>query len=263
MTIWQAIILAIIEGLTEFLPISSTGHMVLAESIMGIKPDEFTQMFTVLLNFGAILSVLILYFKSFFKSIKFYFLLFVAFIPAAVLGLLLDDYIEQALGSPITVAVNLVLGGVVLLFIDNNFKNANGTTEELNYPKVFKIGVFQALSMFPGVSRSAATIIGGQTQGLSRKAAAEFSFFLAVPTMFAASAYKVFKFFKAGNTISTDQWPILAIGNVVALVVALLAIKFFIGYLSNNGFKVFGYYRIVLGLIFIGAYLMGVNLTID
>jgi undecaprenyl-diphosphatase len=263
MTIWQAIILAIIEGITEFLPISSTGHMVLAESIMGIKSDDFTQMFTVLLNFGAILSVLILYIKRFFRSIKFYFQLFVAFIPAAVLGLLLDEWIEQVLGSPITVAVNLVLGGIVLLFIDNNFKNANGTTEDIDYPKAFKIGIFQALSMFPGVSRSAATIIGGQIQGLSRKAAAEFSFFLAVPTMFAASAYKVFKFFKAGNSISQDQWPILAIGNLVALVVALLAIKFFIGYINKNGFKIFGYYRIILGVVFIAATLMGVKMTIN
>ncbi len=260
MSIWQAIILAIIEGLTEFLPVSSTGHMVLAEAVMGIKPDEFTKMFTVVLNFGAILSVLVLYFKRFFKSFKFYFQLLVAFIPTMVLGLLLDDYIEMVLGSPITVAINLVLGGIVLLFVDSQFRNANGNEEDISYKKSAMIGFFQSLAMFPGVSRSAATIIGGQLQGLNRKTAAEFSFFLAVPTMFAASAYKVLKGYEV---LTPAHIPVIVIGNIVALIVALLSIKFFINYLTKYGFKIFGYYRIVLGLVFIGAYLFGIELTID
>lgn len=254
MSIWEAIILAIVEGLTEFLPVSSTGHMVLAEAVLGMKIDEFTQLFTVVLNFGAILSVLALYWKRFFKSIKFYTTLLAAFIPTAILGKLFDDLIEQVLGSPVVVAVNLVIGGLVLLFIDNMFKNAHGTEDDLTPTKAGIIGVFQSLAMFPGVSRSAATIIGGQMQGLSRKAAAEFSFFLAVPTMFAASAYKVYKSY---HVLSADHIPVLAIGNIVAFIVALLSIKFFISILTKFGFKWFGYYRIVLGILFLAAYYLG------
>lgn len=257
MSILEAIILAIVEGLTEFLPVSSTGHMVLTASLLGIENSPFTQLFEVVLNFGAILSVLFLYYRRFLRSITFYFKLLAAFIPTAVLGLLLDDYIEQVMDSPVVVAINLVLGGIVLLFIDSQFKNANGQEEDITYPKAAMVGLFQAIAMFPGVSRSAASIIGGQFQGLSRKTAAEFSFFLAVPTMAAASAYKALKFYKAGHVIESDQWPVLIIGNIVALLVAIGAIKFFVNYVTRYGFKAFGFYRILAGVAFLAFYFFG------
>lgn len=256
MTLWQAIIMAIVEGLTEFLPVSSTGHMVLAAKLMGVQDGPFTQLMEIVLNFGAILSVLLLYYKRFLKSFSFYFKLLAAFVPTAILGFLLDDYIEQALDSPVVISINLVLGGILLIFLDSQFKNANGKEEDITYPKAATIGFFQSLAMFPGVSRSAASIIGGQLQGLSKQAAAEFSFFLAVPTMAAASAYKALKFYKAGHTISSDQWLVMGVANLVALLVAIAAIKFFISYLTRHGFRIFGLYRIVAGVAFLAWYLL-------
>ena len=258
MNFFQAFILALIEGLTEFLPVSSTGHMIIGSSVMGIESDPFVKLFTICIQLGAILSVVALYFKRFFKSINFYFKLIVAFIPAAIFGLLLSDKIDQMLESPLTVGISLVVGGVILLFVDQWFKNARiDTEEEINYLTALKIGFFQCIAMIPGVSRSGATIVGGMSQNLTRKAAAEFSFFLAVPTMFAATAKKLLDFYKEGHTITTDQMQILAFGNIVAFIVALLAIKSFIGYLNTNGFRVFGWYRIIAGAVIIILLLSG------
>jgi undecaprenyl-diphosphatase len=259
----QAFILAVIEGLTEFLPVSSTGHMIIASAFMGIASDPFVKLFTIVIQLGAILSVLVLYFKRFFKSVNFYFKLLIAFIPAAVFGFFLSDRIDQMLESPMTVAVSLVIGGVILLFVDKWFNNATITEEEeINYGTALKIGFFQCLAMIPGVSRSGATIVGGMSQNLSRKLAAEFSFFLAVPTMFAATAKKLLDFYQEGHVISSEQIQVLAFGNIVAFIVAMLAIKSFIGYLNKNGFRIFGWYRIVAGLIIIGLILSGQSLQI-
>ena len=263
MNYFQALILAIIEGLTEFLPVSSTGHMIIGSSMMGIASDPFVKLFTICIQLGAILSVVVLYFKRFFKSVNFYFKLIVAFIPAAIFGLLLSDKIDDMLESPLTVAISLVIGGVILLFVDKWFTKPTIHEEpEISYLTAFKIGFFQCIAMIPGVSRSGATIVGGMSQKLSRKVAAEFSFFLAVPTMFAATAKKLLDFYKAGNTISTEQMQILAFGNIIAFIVALLAIKSFIGYLNKNGFRIFGWYRIVVGLIIIALILSGHQLAI-
>ena len=246
MDIFQAIILAIIEGITEFLPVSSTGHMIIASSFFGIAHEDFTKLFTIVIQLGTILSVVVLYFKRFFQSLDFYYKLFVAFIPAVVLGLLLSDFIDDLLENPITVAVSLIIGGILLLKVDDWFGDAKET--EITYPTAFKIGVFQCLAMIPGVSRSGASIVGGMSQKLSRTSAAEFSFFLAVPTMLGATVKKSYDFYKAGFELTHDQVNLLIIGNVVGFLVALLAIKTFIGYLSKHGFKMFGYYRIVAGV---------------
>ncbi|MES2418520.1 MAG: undecaprenyl-diphosphate phosphatase [Bacteroidota bacterium] len=263
MNFFQALILAIIEGLTEFLPVSSTGHMIIGSSIMGIQSDPFVKLFTICIQLGAILSVVVLYFKRFFKSIHFYIKLLIAFIPAAIFGFLLSDKIDLMLESPLTVAISLVIGGIILLFVDRWFNNPTIDSEEdINYITAFKIGFFQCLAMIPGVSRSGASIVGGMSQKLSRKAAAEFSFFLAVPTMFAATAKKLLDFYQEGHTINTTQIQILAFGNIVAFIIALLAIKSFIGYLNKNGFKVFGWYRIIVGAIIIVLLLSGHNLSI-
>lgn len=259
MTWLEAFILAVIEGITEFLPVSSTGHMILTEGILGMKSNEFIQAFIINIQFGAILSVVVLYWKRFFQTMKFYYKLFIAFLPAAVFGLLLSDYIDMLLESIYVVAVMLILGGIVLLFIDNWFDNES-EDQEVTYPKALKIGFFQVIAMIPGVSRSAATIIGGMTQKLNRKTAAEFSFFLAVPTMFAASAYKLLKNYEA---ITIDNIDILIFGNVIAFLVAMVAIKSFISYLTKHGFKVFGWYRIIVGLTILLLYVFGVDLTIS
>ncbi|MEZ7499088.1 undecaprenyl-diphosphate phosphatase [Flavobacterium sp. Arc3] len=243
----QAIILAIIEGITEFLPVSSTGHMIIASSFFGIASDDFTKLFTIVIQLGAILSVVVLYFKRFFQTWDFYFKLFVAFIPAVVLGLLFSDMIDELLESPVTVAVSLLLGGIVLLKVDDWFNHSEDT--KVTYLKAFKIGLYQCLAMVPGVSRSGASIVGGMSQKLSRTSAAEFSFFLAVPTMFGATAKKCYDYYKDGFVLTHDQINLLIIGNVIAFIVALLAIKSFIGFLSKKGFKVFGYYRIAAGII--------------
>lgn len=258
MDVLHAIIIAIVEGITEYLPISSTGHMIITEKVLGIESTDFTKAFLVNIQFGAILSVVVLYWKRFFQSLEFYYKLFVAFIPAAVIGFLLNDFIDAMLESVLVVAITLLLGGIILIFIDSWIKN-NEDEKEITYQSALKIGFFQCIAMIPGVSRSAATIIGGMTQKLSRKTAAEFSFFLAVPTMFAASAYKLLKNY---NSISKDDISILLIGNFIAFIVAMLAIKFFIGYLQKHGFKIFGYYRIALGLLLLILLALGYDLNI-
>lgn len=247
----QSILLAIIEGITEFLPISSTGHMIIASSFMGISHDEFTKLFTVVIQLGTILSVVILYFKRFFQSFDFYFKLLVAFIPAVVFGLLFSKKIDALLENPVTVAVSLLIGGIILLKVDDWFapKTEIATSQEISYLTALKIGLFQCLAMIPGVSRSGASIVGGMTQKLSRTTAAEFSFFLAVPTMLGATVKKCYDYYKDGFVLTHDQINLLIIGNVVGFIVALLAIKTFIGYLSKNGFKLFGYYRIAVGIV--------------
>ena len=259
----QAFIIAVIEGLTEFLPISSTGHMMIGTALLGMEATPFVKLFTVAIQLGAILSVVVLYFKRFFKSIDFYIKLIVAFIPAAIAGLLLGDYIDKALENLMGVAMALFIGGIVLLFVDKWFKN-NSLEEEkdITLPKAFKIGIFQCLALWPGMSRSASTIVGGMTQGLTRQTAAEFSFFLAVPTMFAATAKKLLDFYKDGLTLNTQEISLLAFGNVVAFVVALLAIKSFIGFLNKHGFKGFGWYRIIVGGILIVLFLLKIPVSI-
>lgn len=263
MNIFEVIVLAIVEGLTEFLPVSSTGHMIIASSLMGIQSDNFVKLFTVAVQLGTILSVVVLYFKRFFRSFDFYFKLLVAFIPAIVFGLLFSDMIDELLESPLTVAVSLLIGGIILLFVDKWFNNANvDDADKITYPTALKIGIFQCFAMIPGVSRSGASIVGGMSQKLTRKAAAEFSFFLAVPTMFAATAKKLYDFYKDGHTINSQELNLLLIGNLVGFVVALIAIKSFIGFLSKNGFKVFGIYRIIVGAIIIVLILSGHSLQI-
>lgn len=262
MSLLQSILLAIIEGLTEFLPVSSTGHMIIASSVMGIASDPFTKLFTVVIQLGSILAVVVLYWKRFFQSFDFYLKIGVAFIPAVIAGLFFKGYIDALLERVDIVGYALLLGGIFFLFVDKLF-NANHSTEEsITYPKAFKIGLFQVVAMIPGVSRSAATIIGGLTQKLNRTAAAEFSFFLAVPTMFAATVLSVYDFYKEGLTLSTNQTSALIVGNIVAFVVAMVAIKSFINFLTKHGFKVFGYYRIVLGTIILILYYLGTGLSI-
>ena len=260
MDILQAIILAIIEGITEFLPVSSTGHMIVASSFFGIAHEDFTKLFTIVIQLGTIMSVIVLYFKRFFQSLDFYFKLFVAFIPAVVLGLLFSDAIDSLLENPITVAISLIIGGFLLLKVDDWFGNEEGT--EISYLTALKIGFFQCLAMIPGVSRSGASIVGGMTQKLSRTAAAEFSFFLAIPTMLGATVKKSYDYYKAGFELSSDQVNLLIIGNVVGFIVALIAIKSFITYLSKHGFKLFGYYRIVAGAIILLIHFFIQKLTI-
>ncbi|KAB1156728.1 undecaprenyl-diphosphate phosphatase [Flavobacterium luteum] len=246
MDILQAIVLAIIEGITEFLPVSSTGHMILASTFFGIEHDDFTKLFTIVIQLGAILSVVVLYFKRFFQTFEFYLKILVGFIPAVILGLLFAKKIDALLENPITVAVSLLIGGVLLLKVDDWFGNSTNT--EITYLKAFKIGIFQCLAMIPGVSRSGASIVGGMSQKLSRPSAAEFSFFLAIPTMLGATVKKCYDYYKDGFVLTHDQINLLVIGNVIAFIVALVAIKSFIGFLSKHGFKVFGYYRIIVGI---------------
>lgn len=252
MNTFQAIILAIIEGITEFLPVSSTGHMIIASSFFGIAQDDFTKLFTIVIQLGAIFSVVVLYFKRFFQSFDFYFKLLVAFIPAVVFGLLFSKKIDALLESPVTVAISLLIGGIILLKVDDWFavpEVSSPVSKEITYLQAFKIGMFQCLAMIPGVSRSGASIVGGMSQKLSRTTAAEFSFFLAVPTMLGATAKKCYDYYKDGLVLNHDQINLLIIGNIVAFVVALLAIKSFIGFLSRKGFKLFGYYRIIAGIV--------------
>ena len=265
MTIIQALILGIVEGITEFLPISSTGHMIITSSLMGIAKEDFTKAFTVAIQFGAILSVVALYWKKFIQSFNFYITLFVAFIPVAVLGKLFSKQIDMMLENVIVVAFSLLFGGIFLLVIDRIFngKEKEKENEEISLPSAFKIGLFQVIAMIPGVSRSAASIIGGLNQGLNRKRAAEFSFFLAVPTMFAATVYKLYEFyFKDGHSFEGNQISLLIIGNLVAFFVAMLAIRSFIGFLTKYGFKAFGYYRILVGLIILILYYLDIPLSI-
>ena len=281
MSILDTIIIAIVEGLTEFLPVSSTGHMIIAQNILGVPSDDFVKAFTFIIQFGAILSVVVLYWKRFFKfnttpapegagafkrflhKYDFYWKLFVAFIPAAILGLLFNDAIDAMLESVEVVAVTLILGGIFMLFSDKIFNKGSEETI-LTEKKAFNIGLFQCISMIPGVSRSMATIVGGMAQKLTRKAAAEFSFFLAVPTMLAATLFKMLKLFTDENSaqVLKENVDTLIIGNVVAFIVAMLAIKFFINFVTKYGFKAFGWYRIIVGGTILAMLLTGHNLTI-
>jgi undecaprenyl-diphosphatase len=281
MTTLETIIIAIVEGLTEFLPVSSTGHMIITQNLLGVESTEFVKAFTFIIQFGAILSVVVLYWKRFFKlnntpapegatafkrflhKYDFYWKLFVAFIPAAVLGLLFSDMIDAMLESVTVVAVTLILGGVFMLYCDRIFNKGSEETA-LTEKRAFWIGMFQCISMIPGVSRSMATIVGGMAQKLTRKAAAEFSFFLAVPTMFAATLFKMLKIFMEPNgmEILKENLGTLIIGNVVAFIVAMLAIKFFISFVTKYGFKAFGWYRIIVGAIILIMLFTGHNLQI-
>jgi undecaprenyl-diphosphatase len=272
MSLLEAIIIAIVEGLTEYLPVSSTGHMIIASSLLGIEKDEFTKLYEVAIQLGAILAVVVLYWKKFvdFSKWKFYIKLMIAIIPAVVLGLIFSEQIDALLESPLTVAITLVIGGFIFLFIDRFFKVHDVTEEEaITNKKAFVIGIWQCLAMIPGVSRSAASIIGGMQQRLTRKLAAEFSFYLAVPTMAAATFYSVF--LKTWNDASgakvkgyelifasSENAIAFATGNIIAFVVAIFAIKFFIGFLQKHGFILFGWYRIIAGTALIILILSGV-----
>ena len=250
----QSIIIAIVEGLTEFLPISSTAHMRITENLLGISnEDKFTKVFTVAIQLGAILSVVVLYFKKFvdFKNGQFYLKLIIAVIPALLFGKLFSEKIDELLEKPIFIACVMLAGGLFFLFADNLFRDPEIKDEkDVNYLTALRIGLFQCLAiLLPGLSRSAATIIGGMSLKLTRNAAAEFSFFLAVPTMFAATVYKLYKYYSDNGGFSSNEIKQLAIGNMVAFIVALIAIKFFIGFLKKHGFKVWGWYRIIVGCI--------------
>lgn len=262
MSFLHAIILGIVEGITEFLPISSTGHMVITSSLMGIENSEFTKAFEVIIQFGAILSVLVLYWKRFLPEWGFYKKLFVAFLPTAIIGFIVKDLVDQLLASVQVVAWALIIGGIILIWSDKIFARLTATgrkTNELTYLDSLKLGLFQSIAMIPGVSRSAATIMGGLTLGMNKKEAAEFSFFLAVPTMAAATGYKLLKIYK---TIEPNQISLLLVGCLVAFLVAMLAIKFFIGVVSRYGFKGFGYYRIILGVIILFMLYSGQDLQV-
>lgn len=255
MSYLDAIILAIVEGLTEFLPVSSTGHMIVTTALLGIEPTAFTTTFTVAIQLGAILSVVILYWKRFFKSIDFYIKLLVAFLPAAIVGFLAGDAIDALLERVDVVAYALIAGGIFFLFVDQLFHDAEEKgSKEVTTKNALVVGLFQLIALIPGVSRSAATIIGGLSQKLSKTTAAEFSFFLAVPTMAAATGYKLLKFILDGQSFTSNEIGILAVGNLVAFIVALIAIRSFISFLTKHGFKWFGYYRITVGVIILLMY---------
>ena len=280
MNLIHAIALAIIEGLTEFLPVSSTGHMIIYSSLAGIAGNEFTKLYTVNVQFGCILSVLVLYHRRFLldtrtddfvapdwvrrfpqktqRFVDFYAKIGIAFLPAAIIGFLLNDFIDSLLENVTVVAITLLVGGIVLVFIDRIVSRAP-KDGDVTAPDALRIGFFQCIAMIPGVSRSAATIIGGMYQGLSRTQAAEFSFFLAVPTMAAASGYKLLKTYQL---LQPADYQTLLIGNAIAFVVGLLAIRAFVGFLTKYGFKVFGYYRIALGLLLLGLTAAGVKLDV-
>lgn len=293
MNIFEAIIIAVVEGLTEFLPVSSTGHMIITQALLGMESSSFVKAFTVVIQFGAILSVVVLYWKRFFRlnditildrkvlagmpagkkgwnilkrllyKFDFYWKLFIAVIPAGIIGLLLGDYIDALLENVTVVAVMLVVGGVFMLYVDKWF-NKPSQDQSMTWQRALKIGFFQCIAMIPGVSRSMATIVGGMGNGLSRKNAAEFSFFLAVPTMAAAAGYKLFELLK--DPVSSEMLKgnlfLLIIGNVVAFVVAAFAIRFFIDFLTRYGFKAFGIYRIIVGTLLLVLLLSGFNLSI-
>jgi undecaprenyl-diphosphatase len=266
MTWFQTIILGIVEGITEFLPISSTGHMIIASSIMGINRDAFTKLFEICVQLGAILAVVVLYRKKFFyfRSLNFYFKLIVAVFPALVVGYIFSEKIHQLLESPGTVAGSFIVGGIILLFVDQLFKKSEIEDEQhVKYSNAFIIGCWQVLAMIPGVSRSAATIIGGMQQRLTRKAAAEFSFFLAVPTMCAATGHDLLKAYKQNPELLKDSnnMMMLGVGNVIAFIVAMIAVKGFIQFLQKNSFKGFGIYRIIAGLAIFGLIYSGIIKT--
>ena len=251
MTIIEAIILGIVEGLTEFLPVSSTGHLILADTIMGLQNEEFVKSFEISIQLGAILSVLTLYYKKFLVSLDIYIKLAVAFIPTGIIGLLAYETIKTYLFNPYVVAVALIVGGIFLILLDrwsDKEESKYEKPEDISFLGAIKIGLFQCLSMIPGVSRAAATIFGGIFAGFNRKQAAEFSFLLAIPTMFAATGYDLYK---TGASFDQNEWVLVGIGLVVAFISALLAVKAFIYYLTKYGFKHFGYYRIIIGVLFL------------
>ena len=269
----QTIIIAIVEGLTEFLPVSSTGHMIITQNLLGVpKGDPFVHAFTFIIQFGAILSVVCLYWKHFFQmrtkeefqaKLRFYGLLIVGVFPAVVVGLLAkkSGLLDWLLDSVTVVAITLVLGGVFMLFCDRLF-NATDKTREVNWKRAFKIGCFQCLSVIPGMSRSMSTIVGGMQQGLTRKRAAEFSFFLAVPTMAGATLLDLLEMFKEGtNWATTTNIELLLLGCIVAFVVAIFAMKWFVAFLTKYGFKAFGWYRIIVGLVILVLLGTGHSLT--
>lgn len=263
MDIIQAIIIAIVEGVTEFLPVSSTGHMVITSSFMGISADPFTKLFEIVIQLGAILSVVVLYWKKFFdfKHPYFYIKLFIAVIPALVIGALLKSHIDSMMENPVVIAAVLLSGGVLLLFVDKWFNHPTTHTEEnISNKNAFIIGCFQVLAvLLPGLSRSAATIVGGMQQKLSRKLAAEFSFFLAVPTMLAATVKSLFDVYQeTPEVLNGGNLNTLLIGSLVAFIVATLSIKFFIGFLQKHGFRLFGYYRIAIGIILLVLFFSGI-----
>ncbi len=278
MTWIETIVIAIVEGLTEFLPVSSTGHMVITQALLGMESTPFLKAFTVIIQFGAILSVICLYWRRFFypetmrthgyswwQAIwRFYLRLIVGVLPAVVLGLAFNDYIEASLENVMLVAVMLIVGGVFMLFCDRIFNKGSEATC-LTLKRAFFIGLIQCISMIPGVSRSMATIVGGMSQKLTRKAAAEFSFFLAVPTMFGATCLETYKLIAHGDgniLMEGNNLMMLLLGCVVAFIVAVLAIKFFIDYVSRYGFVAFGWYRIIVGGILILMSFCGYELAI-
>ena len=293
MTILDAIIIAIVEGLTEFLPVSSTGHMIITQALLGIESTAFVKAFTVIIQFGAILSVVFLYWKRFFRlnpvtifdkeavigmssgkkvwtfllrfiqKFDFYWKLFIAVLPAGVIGLLLGDQIDAMLENVTVVAVMLVVGGIFMLFVDQWF-NRPSQQQSMSWQRALKIGFFQCIAMIPGVSRSMATIVGGMGTKLTRKNAAEFSFFLAVPTMAAAAGYKLYQLLKDPVSVGMlkENMLLLLIGNIVAFFVAILAIRFFIDFLTKYGFRAFGVYRIVVGGVLLVLIMSGVSLSI-
>lgn len=269
----QTIIIAIVEGLTEFLPVSSTGHMIITQNLLGVpKGDPFVHAFTFIIQFGAILSVVCLYWKRFFQmrtkeefqaKLKFYGLLIVGVFPAVVVGLLAkkSGLLDWLLDSVTVVAITLVLGGVFMLFCDRLF-NTTDKTEDVNWKRAFKIGCFQCLSVIPGMSRSMSTIVGGMQQGLTRKRAAEFSFFLAVPTMAGATLLDLLEMFKEGtNWATTTNIKLLLLGCIIAFLVAIFAMKWFVAFLTKYGFKAFGWYRIIVGLVILVLLATGHSLT--
>ena len=275
MTYWHALLLAIVEGLTEFLPVSSTGHMIIASALLGVPMTPFVKLYLVVIQLGAILSVLAVYWRRFFQNVDFYLKLLVAFMPIVVVGLLLKKYVDILLESVGVVAFMLLLGGVVLVFIDRWFPQEDpgeGGHPVTNpgWRQAFTIGVFQCLAIVPGVSRAAATIIGGLTQKLTRRAAAEFAFFLAVPTMAAAAVKDVYDYYKDAKAhgvdpthlFSAEQLKQLALGNLVAFVVALLAIRLFVGFVAKYGFRAFGIYRIIVGGLLLLLIGLGINLQL-
>lgn len=257
MNLLQAIILAVVEGLTEFIPVSSTGHLILVSNLLKIEQTDFTKLYEVAIQFGAILAVVVLYHKLFFnfKNPKFYLKLIVATIPALIIGYLFSDRIDAALGNPISTAITLIVGGVILLGVDPLFKKLhakNPPQEKISLKKSFWIGCWETLAiLFPGASRSAVTIIGGLQQGLSKKLATEFSFLIAVPAMAAATSYKFFSFFKDGLSLSSAEVLNLVVGNIVAFGVAIIAVKFFISAVKRYGFLPWGIYRIIVGILFL------------
>lgn len=252
MTVTESIIIAIVEGLTEFIPISSTGHIIITGKLLNLADDKFLKVFTVAIQLGAILAVVALYWKKFFDFSRwqFYVKLAVGVIPALLIGYLFSERIDQLLGSSLTVAISMLVGGIVLIFIDKAFtKPVIRDEKQVSFLESFIIGIWQCVAMIPGVSRSAASIIGGMQQKLTRSAAAEFSFFLAVPTMLAATVYRLYKYTKENGAFTSEEIKLLGIGNVAAFIVAMLAIKFFITFLKKHGFRVWGVYRIIAGIV--------------